>query len=277
MCRVTGFRSPLAMTMWLASAIALALVASRLEGQTIAGKARETVTSLLLTQVEIALLDSASRTIANTRTGDSGTFALRAPAWGRYRLVARRLGFKSAISPWLVLDESTGTLTYDLLLDAAPHALTGVITEGRGDPAGVSSRFGLDPGNINAFVVPPDSVRLWSASAHAISDLLRRIGIAGGLTVREEDSGEPCIQLAGRDRHCMLIVVDDIVTAHIRDLDIGTVEDIVVMRPNEAGLWFGSLSRDQSGRGANDPNQRSTAGGVLLIRTKLGRGRGSAR
>jgi hypothetical protein len=141
----------------------------------------------------------------------------------------------------------------------------------------VRSRFGIDPKNINAFVVSPEQVVEYRSTAHNIGDVLRRVGIPGGLTIREDDFGEPCIQLVGRDRHCMLIVVDDIITNHVRDLDLNSIEDIIVMRPNEAGLWFGSLSRSDVAAaatgGPNDPNQRSIAGGVLLIRTRLGTAR----
>ena len=133
-----------------------------------------------------------------------------------------------------------------------------------GDPVQMKSRFGLGAKNINAFVASPDKVREYAESAHSISDVIRRIGIPGGLGVREEDSGEPCIVPVGR--HCMLIVMDNIVTDRVRDLDLGTMVDIVVMRPNVAGLWFGSLSTGD----VHNPNQRSTAGDALLIRTTTG-------
>jgi hypothetical protein len=142
-----------------------------------------------------------------------------------------------------------------------------VATKANKDPANVRSRFGIDPRNFNAFVVSPEQVEEYRRTAHDVGDMIRRVGIPGGLTIRDDVMGEPCIQFVGRDRHCMLIVVDDIVSDRVRDLDLNAIQDIIVMRPNEAGLWFGSLS---SGGGVSNPNQRSTAGGALLIRTRLG-------
>jgi hypothetical protein len=235
--------------------------------QSVSGRVRDARVGAAVSRVEVSLLDSVGRSVAQARSSDSGEYRVRAPGAGRYRLTARRIGFKSGLSPWLTFDAGDETLSFDFALEPAPQTLAGVTTEAEQDKAQVRTRFGLDPKNINAFVVSPSEVREWSATAHNVTDIIRRIGIPGGLTVREEDSGEPCIQLVGRDRHCMLIVVDDVITDHVRDLDMNAIEDIIVMRPNEAGIWFGALT---SNGGTNDPNQRSTAGGVLIIRTKLG-------
>jgi hypothetical protein len=248
------------------------LFGAPLRAQTVSGVARETVSRAAVSRVEVSLLDSTGRSIASARTSDSGEYRIKVPGVGSYRLTARRIGFNSALSPWFMLDDAEAALTFDFALTPNPQVLAPIITEAEGDPVEIRSRFGLDTKNINAFIVPPEKVREWSASAHGIADVIRQIGIPGGLTVREDDLdmdyGEPCIQLVGRDRHCMLIIVDDIVTNHVRDLDLNSILDIVVMRPNEAGLWFGSLST--GAKGVNNPNQRSTAGGVLLIRTKMG-------
>lgn len=248
------------------------LLTAPVRAQSVSGSVREAVSRAAVAKVEVSLLDSTGRAIAFARTSDSGEYRIKAPGVGSYRLTARRIGFKSALSPWFILEEENGALSFDFSLAAAPQSLAPITTEAEGDPVELRSRFGLDRKNINAFVVPPEKVREWSATAHGIGDIIRRIGIPGGLTVREEETGEnygePCIQLVGRDRHCMLIVVDDIVTPHVRDLDLSTIEDIIVMRPNEAGLWYGSLSSGD--KGVQNPNQRTTAGGVLLIRTKRG-------
>ena len=236
------------------------------QAQTVSGSVHETSTRGAIARAEIALLDSAGRTITSARTSDSGQFVLRLPGVGRYRLTARRLGFTCAMSPWIAVESVGFATNYDFELTANPQALDPVATTATGDPVEIGTRFGLDAKNINAFVVSPDKVKEYAASAHSISDVIRRIGIPGGLGVREEDSGEPCIVLIGRDRHCMLILVDNIVTDHVRDIDLNTIVDIVVMRPNEAGLWFGSLSTGD----VHNPNQRSTAGGALLIRTMMG-------
>jgi hypothetical protein len=252
------------------------LVAAPLSGQTVSGRVRD-ASRQALPRVELSLIDSAGRALASARSNDSGDYRIRIPGAGRYRLTARRLGFVGGLSPWLVSESGDESLSFDFTLAAAPQSIAGVTTEAAKDPVSIRSRFGIDPKNINAFVVSPEQVEEYRATAHGIGDMIRRVGIPGGLTIREDDLGEPCIQLVGRDRHCMLIVVDDIITNHVRDLDLNTVQDIIVMRPNEAGLWFGSLARSDvavAGKGGpNDPNQRSTAGGVLLIRTRLGTAR----
>lgn len=269
-----GVRTKVRLVVFTVSA-AGSFLAGPVVAQTVSGVSRDAVGQAAVPRVEVSLLDSTGRVVASMRSSDSGVYRIKAPGVGSYRLTARRIGFKSALSPWFVLDDSNGSLTYDFVLTALPQSLAPVTTEAEGDPVNIGGRFGLDRKNINAFVVSPAQVHEWSAGAHDVTDIVRRIGIPGGLTIREDESakdyGEPCIQLVARDRHCMLIVVDDIVTNHIRDLDLSTIEDIVVMRPNEAGLWFGSLSSGEGG--VHNPNQRSTAGGVLLIRTKQGAAR----
>lgn len=248
------------------------LLAAPLSAQSVSGRVRD-AGSQALPRVEVSLIDSAGRALAAARSNDSGEYRIRIPGAGRYRLTARRLGFVGGLSPWLVSESGDESLSFDFTLDAAPQTLAGVTTEGSKDAVSVRSRFGIDPKNINAFVVSPEQVAEYRSTAHGIGDVIRRVGIPGGISIRDDVMGEPCIQLVGRDRHCMLIVVDDIITDHVRDLDLNSIEDIIVMRPNEAGLWFGSLSRAEGGGGVNDPNQRSTAGGVLLIRTRLGTAR----
>jgi hypothetical protein len=251
----------------LVAAMAAVMWATSARGQSVSGRVRDARQGAAVSRVELSLLDSAGLSVAQARSSDSGEYRVRVPGAGRYRLTARRIGFKSGLSPWLTFEGGDEALTFDFALEPAPQTLAGVTTEAEQDKAQVRTRFGLDPKNINAFVVSPSEVKAWTATAHNVTDVIRRIGIPGGLTVREEDSGEPCIQLVGRDRHCMLIIVDNLITDHIRDLDMNAIEDIIVMRPNEAGLWFGAMT---SNGGTQDANQRSTAGGVLLIRTKLG-------
>jgi hypothetical protein len=245
---------------------AVLVLAAPLSAQTVSGRVRD-AGNQAIPRAEVSLIDSTGRALVSARSNDSGDYRIRMPGAGRYRLTARRLGFVGGLSPWLVSESGDESLNFDFTLDAAPQSIAGVTTEGSKDAVSVRSRFGLDPRNINAFLVSPEQVAEYRSTAHSVGDMVRRIGIPGGITIREDDFGEPCIQLVGRDRHCMLVVVDDIITDHVRDLDLNTIQDIVVMRPNEAGLWFGSLS---SGGGVNNPNQRSTAGGALLIRTRLG-------
>lgn len=246
----------------------MVMLPAALWGQSVSGQVRSAGQSSAIAGAEIALLDSIGHTIARTRSSDSGAFRMAIPEPGPFRLRATRLGYRSVLSPWMVANVGE-SLSYEFSLDVLPQALAPVTTTAESDPARIGQRFGLDPKNINAFVVSPDSLASYRRTASQLVDILRRVTIPGGLSVREEDSGEPCIVLIGRDRHCMLILVDDLVTPHVRDLDLSTIEDIVIMRPSEAGLWFGSLSQG----GVEDPNQRSTAGGVLLIRTKQGAAR----
>jgi hypothetical protein len=91
----------------------------------------------------VALLDSAGLEVGRVLTSPGGTFLLRAPAPGTYRLRSKRIGFRPSESPPLALPDSE-TVSYRLEVDAVPVQLPAVVVRGRPqcgartDPAAVA-------------------------------------------------------------------------------------------------------------------------------------------
>lgn len=78
----------------------------------------------------VVLLDSAGKEAARVLTGDAGTYLLRAPGPGTYRLQSKRIGFRIAESPPLALADGE-TVGYRLQVQAVPARLPPVVIEGR--------------------------------------------------------------------------------------------------------------------------------------------------
>lgn len=78
----------------------------------------------------VALLDEAGLEVARALTSLGGTFLLRAPAPGTYRLRSKRIGFGPSESPPLALPDSQ-TVAYRLEVEAVPVQLPAVIVRGR--------------------------------------------------------------------------------------------------------------------------------------------------
>lgn len=77
----------------------------------------------------VVLLDQAGGEVARVLTGPDGTFLLRAPAPGTYRLQSKRIGFRVSHSPPLALAEGQ-TIGFRLHVEAVPTRLPPVVVEG---------------------------------------------------------------------------------------------------------------------------------------------------
>ncbi len=77
----------------------------------------------------VVLLDPAGGEAARVLTGPDGTFLLRAPAPGTYRLQSKRIGFRVSDSPPLTLAEGQ-TIGFRLQVEAVPARLPPVVVEG---------------------------------------------------------------------------------------------------------------------------------------------------
>lgn len=71
---------------------AFLLLALPVRGQVVRGSVLDAESGLSMAGVTVALLDTAANVVRVGVTGDNGVFALAAPAQGRYRLLAERLG-----------------------------------------------------------------------------------------------------------------------------------------------------------------------------------------
>jgi hypothetical protein len=97
--------------------------------QTIRGTLVEEGTDLPIPGAFVILEDSTGQALASTLTSAAGTWLLRAPMPGTYRLRADRIGYASFLSDSLVL-EAGASVTYRLAVAVAPIGLTGLAVEG---------------------------------------------------------------------------------------------------------------------------------------------------
>ena len=97
--------------------------------QTVRGTLVEAGTNRPIPGAFVILEDSAGQAIATTLTGSAGTWLLRAPIAGTYRLRADRIGYASVLSDSLALRRGEST-SYRLAVDVAPIGLTELAVEG---------------------------------------------------------------------------------------------------------------------------------------------------
>jgi hypothetical protein len=77
----------------LAAGALIALAATRLDSQQLAGRAHATGSDVPVPAVAIVLVNDAGVIVVGTLSGTDGQYALRAPVPGHYRVRARRIGF----------------------------------------------------------------------------------------------------------------------------------------------------------------------------------------
>jgi hypothetical protein len=90
----------------------------------------------------VMLEDSAGQTLATTLTGSAGTWLLRAPTAGTYRLRADRIGYASFLSDILVV-EADQSVAYRLAAAVAPIGLTELAVQGADSKCAVLGEEGL--------------------------------------------------------------------------------------------------------------------------------------
>lgn len=104
--------------------------AAPLSAQAVRGLLVDRTNGVPLGGAFVALLDQSGKEVARGLTAVSGTFLLRAPAAGTYRLQSKRIGFRFSESPPLALADSQ-TVEYRLEVEAVPVRLPSVVVEGR--------------------------------------------------------------------------------------------------------------------------------------------------
>ena len=104
--------------------------ARSLAAQSVRGQLVDKTSGSGLAGAFVVLVDQRGREVARALTGDAGTFLLRAPAAGSYRLQSRRIGFRVATSPPFALAAGQ-TFTYRLEVEAIPLELPPVVVAGR--------------------------------------------------------------------------------------------------------------------------------------------------
>ncbi len=105
--------------------------ASSARAQTVRGTLVEERTDRPIPGAFVILEDFTGQAVSSTLTGSAGTWQLRAPMAGTYRLRADRIGYASYLSDSLVLEEGESA-TYRLAAAVAPIGLTQLAVEGAG-------------------------------------------------------------------------------------------------------------------------------------------------
>ncbi|MBC7790452.1 MAG: carboxypeptidase regulatory-like domain-containing protein [Anaerolineae bacterium] len=253
--------------------------------QMIRGKLLDDKTEKPIELAQITLVDATGEARDVAVTDTAGDFTLRARRPGRYSLHARRLGYRSDTSPALELD-SGQVVDMDFLIAVRPVNLIPVrIDEKRIRNSRAQFVAGLDVRSLGSRLIPPQKIRPLLARSRNVADILRWQNIPG-LWIDDDGSGNTCARLTrGRaaangagttstrvdieggienvrpavtslesedDRGCMAMYLDDSRFTSLDDVDVETIEKMVVLLPNEAGGLFGTGS----------------AKGVLLVYTR---------
>jgi len=168
-------------------AILLALAAP-LHGQAVRGQLVDQGNGFPIGGAFVVLLDPAGQEAARVLTGPDGTFLLRAPLPGTYRLRSKRIGFRVAESPPLALVEGE-TISYRLQVAAVPARLPPVVVEGhpqcgtRGEGSTAVARLWEEAREALAAVH-------WTAGQQALRYTVERFdrdfATAGGRVLKEE-------------------------------------------------------------------------------------------
>ena len=111
----------------LLSLVLLFTIPSLVRGQVLEGTVRDASNEEPVPSVFVQLLDPADRPVAASMTDSLGTFSVRAPASGHYRLSLQALGYRSKTRPSLLI---SGTVTRTFLLTPSPLAIPGLVVRG---------------------------------------------------------------------------------------------------------------------------------------------------
>ena len=236
--------------------------------QVIRGKLLDDKSEKPIEHAQITLIDATGEARDVAVTDTAGDFTLRARQPGRYSLHARRLGYRSDTSPALEL-ASGQVIDMDFLIAVRPVNLLPVrIDEKRIRNSRSQFVAGLDVRSLGSRLIPPQKIQPLLARARNAADVLRWQNIPG-LWIGEDGMGQTCARLTrGRvemngsgatptrldaegvpenirapassvepedNRGCMAMYLDDSKFSSLDDVDIETVEKMLVLLPSEAG------------------------------------------
>ena len=102
------------------------LVADSLSAQTLRGRVTEGRTQEAMTNVVVSLLDEDANVLAQTETGASGGFVLRAPGPGEYYVRAERLSFTTVTDGIFAFASEAGEMSIVLFVLPQPTELEGI-------------------------------------------------------------------------------------------------------------------------------------------------------
>lgn len=110
--------------------LGVALAGRPLAAQAVRGQLVDRSNGFPIGGAFVVLVDQQGAEVGRALTADAGTFLIRAPGPGAYRLQSKRIGFRMKESPPIVLAEGQ-TVSYRLEVEAVPARLPPVVVEGR--------------------------------------------------------------------------------------------------------------------------------------------------
>jgi len=234
----------------LAIVLILALAFSRILPAQVISVSVQDSSGQPIPQVSLALLDSTGKVRIITQTNTRGLAHWARPDTGRFRVLARRFGFRPHRTDLLRL-EPTDTTTVRITLERAATLMDPVLVAAQRDTVRQSTVFGINLKAAGGYVITPVEVDRVSMGARDVADMLQRQAVPG---VRIDQSRR-CLmaRLASR---CLPFVIDGQLypdgTA-LQDVIVPEVIDYMVfLRGTEAGVRWGSIGQN----------------GILLIATR---------
>lgn len=226
------------------------LTAGTLQAQHIRGTVVDSVNGRALPDVRVSLLDSTASIVAAVRTDKKGVFRLNAPGDGVYAVDARGEALHPLTSGWIT---ATTVDTFEVTLRVTKRVtvLSEVVVMAQRDSIlNTVAILGMKPGTIGGRVVTPVEIDQVRGSAANYMDVLQSVAVTGFSIWRWRDrsGGEHQCYAIGRNRGlgvkpCVLVFVDNIRVDPETAIDIARPELIewaIVLRPQEAGVQFGS-------------------------------------
>ena len=145
-----------------AALLAALLAAAPCAAQSVAGELVDRAQRAPVRGALVVLLDESGTQRARALTTATGSFALKAPGAGRYRVRAERVGFASTTSPVLELAEGE-TLRFRLEAEEVPISLEEVTVAVRGRDRGPGGLCRVRPGDGEA------TAALWEEARKALN------------------------------------------------------------------------------------------------------------
>ena len=120
---------PRTRVVWIAGVLLALLPGRFLPAQTVRGQLVEETLNAPIEGAFVVLLDQQEEQVAAMLTNAAGRFVLQAPAPGRYRLMAERIGFRSYLSSELEL-QAGQVLDYRMTMPVRPIRLADISVKG---------------------------------------------------------------------------------------------------------------------------------------------------
>jgi hypothetical protein len=194
------------------------IIAAPVTGQTISGKLLDGSTRQPIASGSLALLKEDSTVATSAATDTAGNFVLRAPAAGSYHLRAERMGYRTAMTPPLELeDKDTLRVEFRLSVEAVelnPITVTGYSRRPPGPLGGFYDR--ARRGGFGRFITREQIERQHPSQT---TDLLRTVAgiqltparFGGRYNVRMRGGCAPRVYLDGIPIRMAGTTIDDLV------------------------------------------------------------------